>query len=279
MEKPASAGHGCTLGVAAVFQNEAPWLAEWLEYHALLGVERFYLYNNFSTDNYLQILAPYVERGLVELIDWPHRSVGAYDEFQCEAYRAAIARADGAVQWLALIDIDEFVVPIAHEGLASLLAECASNEEIGGVCIAWVFFGTSHVQRIRHDELLIESLVLNGGRVGPERSFPWEDGAYKSIVRPECVASLDSPHFARYKPGRRQAELPYEKVQLNHYWTRDEAFFNEVKIPRKSGWGISTEMARAWAQEMNRETPFGLHIRRFIPALKRRIARLGHETP
>ena len=40
------------VSACAIFQNEAPYLKEWIEYHRLIGVEHFYLYNNGSTDNY-----------------------------------------------------------------------------------------------------------------------------------------------------------------------------------------------------------------------------------
>ena len=37
--------------ICAIFKDEARFLREWLEYHRLIGIEHFYLYNNFSTDD------------------------------------------------------------------------------------------------------------------------------------------------------------------------------------------------------------------------------------
>jgi hypothetical protein len=34
------------LAVAAVFRRETRYLREWLEFHRLVGVERFYLFNH-----------------------------------------------------------------------------------------------------------------------------------------------------------------------------------------------------------------------------------------
>src|SRR4051812_43400023 len=59
------------LVACAIFQNETFFLREWIEYHRIVGVEHFYLYNNLSTDNYLEILQPYIAEGIVELFDWP----------------------------------------------------------------------------------------------------------------------------------------------------------------------------------------------------------------
>ena len=46
------------LAVVAIFKNEGRYLDEWLAYHLLAGVEHFYLYNNDSSDNYKEVLAP-----------------------------------------------------------------------------------------------------------------------------------------------------------------------------------------------------------------------------
>ena len=59
------------LAVCAIYRDEGPYLREWVEFHRLAGVERFYLYDNGSTDEHEEVLRPYVEEGLVELNPWP----------------------------------------------------------------------------------------------------------------------------------------------------------------------------------------------------------------
>ena len=39
------------LAATAIFKNEAAYLAEWIEFYRLIGVEHIYLYDNCSTDN------------------------------------------------------------------------------------------------------------------------------------------------------------------------------------------------------------------------------------
>ena len=56
--------------ICSMFKNEAKFLKEWIEFHRLIGAEHFYLYNNESTDNYLEVLKPYIDKNIVELIDW-----------------------------------------------------------------------------------------------------------------------------------------------------------------------------------------------------------------
>ena len=49
--------------ICLIFKDEAPFLQEWIEYHHLIGIEHFYLYNNNSTDNYEEVLKPYIDKG------------------------------------------------------------------------------------------------------------------------------------------------------------------------------------------------------------------------
>jgi len=39
------------LAVCALVQNEAPYIAEWIAYHRLIGFEHFFIYDNHSNDD------------------------------------------------------------------------------------------------------------------------------------------------------------------------------------------------------------------------------------
>ena len=68
---PGNEGTQYKVTICAIFKNEGPYLREWLEYHMMIGVEHFYMYNNCSDDDYLTILKPYIDDNIVTLIDWP----------------------------------------------------------------------------------------------------------------------------------------------------------------------------------------------------------------
>ena len=55
------------LSTIAIFKNEEDILDEWIRHHLWQGVEHFYLINNGSTDNYLEILQPYIDSQKVTL--------------------------------------------------------------------------------------------------------------------------------------------------------------------------------------------------------------------
>src|SRR5277367_3568367 len=59
------------LSLCSLFKDEAKFLKEWIEYHLLIGVDHFYLYNLESSDSSKKVLREYVSRGIVTLINWP----------------------------------------------------------------------------------------------------------------------------------------------------------------------------------------------------------------
>ena len=46
------------LAVCAIAKNEGPYFKEWVEWHLSQGVDKFYVYDNESTDGTKQILEP-----------------------------------------------------------------------------------------------------------------------------------------------------------------------------------------------------------------------------
>lgn len=255
-----------TLGAVVIFRDEAPYLKEWIEYHRMLGVERFYFYNNLSQDHYKTVLKPYVEAGIIILIDWPYTSkdIPAWNAVQCLAYRDSLKRSlADRVKWLAILDADEFLVPRNDDSLLTFLNRY-DNDTVGELRVHWVMFGTSYVDKIPEDKLLIETLLLNEGYVS---------GMWKSIVRPARVHpyKLGGPHTQPLKEGFEMPLLSTDEIQCNHYWSRDEYFLNTFKIPRRALWDTSAEDCEAWKNNFNNVTDASLPILRFIPELKTRL--------
>ena len=61
--------HRSNLRIAACvrIKNEGIYIREWLEFHLMVGIEHFYIWDDSSTDATREELAPYVERGVVTL--------------------------------------------------------------------------------------------------------------------------------------------------------------------------------------------------------------------
>ena len=144
------------LSVAAIFQNEADYLEEWIEHHIKYGVERFYLYNNNSTDDYQKVLKPYIKSGVVKLIPWPSKKkTNDWENFsfttQTGAYNHAIEICKHRSKWLALIDIDEYIIPV----IDSTITECLEKRfnQVSGLNVNWQCYGTSNVEKAPYGQM------------------------------------------------------------------------------------------------------------------------------
>lgn len=261
------------LAACLLFQNEAPYLKEWIEYHQLIGFEHFYLYNNESTDNYLEVLSPYIKRGLVELqqVEGPCANQSEFLVKQIGAYREALKKAAGKVKWLALIDADEFIVPIQKDRLMDVLKD---YEQYGGVYINWQMFGTSGYQSIPEGKLMIEVLTYGLSHV---------ETLGKSIVRPERVSLCSDPHRLFYHPPFFHVNTDFEtfdalcpkvsdKLVINHYYTRDRDHLINVKYPRRLKWQ-TIDLDEYIAMGENLNVVQLSSIQRFVPELKMRMNR------
>ncbi|MBQ7665956.1 MAG: glycosyltransferase family 92 protein, partial [Synergistaceae bacterium] len=149
------------VSICAIFKDEGCYLKEWIEFHKIAGIEHFYLYNNFSSDNYLDVLAPYIKSGEVTLIDWP------VPQGQMSAYQDCFKRFKYETNWLAFIDIDEFIIPNKTDTIGEFLK---SFEYRPAVLIYWRYFGSSGLIDRDINGLLTYSPCLKAGDSGLNES-------------------------------------------------------------------------------------------------------------
>jgi hypothetical protein len=178
------------------------------------------MYNNESTDDHLEALAPYLDDGTVILHEWPMRPG------QMAAYDHCLQTHGPDSRWIAFIDLDEFLFSPTLQPLPGVLA---SYEDHPGVVVNWVMFGTSgHLTRA--PGLVIETHDQRK-RYGPDT---WE--SVKSIVNPSRVERVLSPHAFLYRDGLAVDEqyrvnepplglvrpVSFERLRLHHYAHRSE---------------------------------------------------------
>lgn len=271
--KPLEEDYKYQVSVCAIFQNEAPYLKEWIEFHRLVGIKHFFLFNNLSEDHYKEVLNEYIESSIVELIEWPFlaENIHEWNDIQCKAYNHALELAKSNVKWLAFLDTDEFLFPVQVHTLQEFLMD---YQEASGISVNWQMYGTSFVKKIQANELLTEKLILKATTNYSENIH------VKPIVRPECVEKFVNPHFAIFKEGFYSINsnnemitgpfspsIPVDKIRINHYWSRDESFFFNFKVPRREHWEDSSHFKRL----MNMNEEEDLSIYKYIPKLKEKL--------
>jgi glycosyltransferase involved in cell wall biosynthesis len=182
-ETNTEARRGADLAVVTCIKNEGEDLVEWLCFHRLIGVSRFIVYDNQSTDATRRILdeVPFKDEIVV-------RSV-ASESPQKEAFADALRRFRDELGWVAFIDGDEFIVPPPGAALVELLAEHEANG-VNGIGINWRVFGSSgHLAR--PDGLVTESFTHRA----PDKFKA--NRHVKSIVRIGKVREMVTQHYFR----------------------------------------------------------------------------------
>jgi hypothetical protein len=206
------------LSIVAIYRDEAVYLREWIEFHRMVGVERFFLYDNFSVDDHREVLAPYVEEDIVVIHEWP------IFPGQLPAYDHALRHHGHESRWIAFIDLDEFLFSPAGDSLPDVLRD---YEQYPGVLANWAIFGSAGHQT-RPDGLVLENYPLRA---------PYEDGPQqsKTILDPSRAARCGGAHFFHYKEGSavdeqyrpvpygRTASLANERLRVNHYYVKSLA--------------------------------------------------------
>jgi hypothetical protein len=205
------------LSILCVFKNEAPFLAEWVEYHLLVGVTRFWLYDNDSEDDAFLALRPYIALGLVQLQRWPGRGQQKF------LYTAALPFLRNQSFWVSILDVDEFLVPVDGHSVPDIMRRFEAH---GGVGINWLVYSINGLM-LRDDRLVIERFKAHTEWDNPLNRHT------KTIVNPRRVLEL-FVHSARYPRGQFGRNVIDEKLswnmlgtppvhkvlRINHYWTK-----------------------------------------------------------
>ena len=197
------------LSICAIFKDEAPYLPEWIEFHRLVGVERFFLYDNGSSDGGREVIEPWVRASVVSVADC---SIPLGEGGQNWAYADALRRARGRTRWLAFIDLDEFLFSPGPAALPDVLREFEAHP---GVVINWQVYGSSGLTA-RPNGLVIESFVKRA-------KVQWvRNRRVKSIVNPERAVRPIGPHFFAYANGALAVTEDHEPVRVieRRVWAR-----------------------------------------------------------
>ena len=221
------------LSVCCIFKNESKFLKEWIEYHKLIGVDHFYLYNVESTDNYIDVLKPYIKNKTVTLIEWPNMSIGQTKpdmqmlSTKIPAYEnAAKHLALKNTKWLVFVDIDEFLVAPDNRSLREILAE---YDDYPGVILPSDYFDASQIGVFPKKKLIIENT-----RLAPEPQQPIEKTVEKTIFQPERTVGFTWPPY-KYEFENDQYAYVVKRTQLriNHYTNKNVATFSSGKVKDK----------------------------------------------
>ncbi len=214
------------LAVCAIAKNEGPYFREWIEWHRAAGVEKFYIYDNESTDDTKAVLAPYIESGLVDYLylEGTKQQLPAYDD--CFDRHRLEAR------WIAVIDLDEFIVPVKDKTIPEFLRRF---EEFPAVEINWLIYGSGGartkeaggvMQRFRKHS--VPGHVLNRhvkSIADPRRVFNMVGCHEAARISGKAADSHGEP----IKKNFRDRQPRQDVIRINHYAVKSYEEFTEKR--------------------------------------------------
>ena len=257
--------------VCAIAKDEDQFLKEWVVYHLILGFDHIIIYDNNSKHPISSILSDYINEGLVTVQDYP-----LLEAPQLSAYFHCIKNWKEKANWIAFINIDEFIVPLNDNDIRDFLDR---YDEYAGVGIHWMVFNSNgYLQRPKGNviENYTESIGLNH--------------LYKSIVHQKYVIKPVSPHHFQYNQkycvNEDEICLPNAKsyptastIQINHYYYKSQQDFEE-KIIRGIATAVKNVTERkiqAFYDHLNVDHEKNTSILRFIPILNIFLKKSAHD--
>jgi len=219
--EPVTAIEAPRVAICAIARNESAYLPEWIGYHRLLGFDPIRVYSHESADDTEALLEHLAAQGLVEWTPW---TAPPDKKPQWLAYEDGLERLRGRADWIALIDLDEFVVLSKHRTIQDFLAVYGHMEAIA---VNWKMFGSAGLET--HDPgLVIERFT---------RCAPRKFAGNKSIKTLARLDAIEVPrvHTCHFRPGvtyqtvlgeeippatGKSRHVSHDVIRINHYFTR-----------------------------------------------------------
>lgn len=217
------------LTACTTVKNEAQYIYEWLSFNHSIGVEKFFIYNNGSTDDTIEVIRGWPMAHRVQIIDWP------FVAGQVDAYCHMLENFRETGEWCAFIDADEFICPQTDMCFPDILQKFSSR--CTGFYLHWLVFGSSGFEK-RQPGLVTETFIRRGmSGFGP-------NAIGKTVVKLDQAIAPRGVHVIQSR-GRLvndndedidQGDVGYHPnsshrlVALNHYFTKS----HEEWVARRS---------------------------------------------
>ena len=256
-----------SLCVVAIFKNESHIIKEWIEHYLHQGVDKIFMIDNGSTDNYYSILQPYIKNNKVELVIDPTKfsQTKLYNKYylnKCKLY-----------EWVIVCDLDEFIYGRKYcNSIKDFLSKV--HNSFSQVFIPWKMFGSNYFDTMDKEQpgSVISSFTKrinnDSGKYNNFRSFIIEGGVKyiysKCIIRTKFLLKLDihssktsnknylTSHIKKNNhiyPNESFVRIDEEILEnsalhLNHYAIQSLKWFMDVKATRGDACNMSTNNIR-----------------------------------
>ena len=207
------------LSIMAIFKNETMNLKLWIDHYLWQGVEHFYLIDNGSTDEPLNILSDYINKGILTY----YYRAEKYQQVQHYMYVYDNENIKDKTRWLCICDLDEFFFGI-DDKLVKLLNDFENYDVI---YTNSHFYGSDNLIEHPND---IRTAIIN-------REDDLINGT-KYIFKPTSIKNSNELwiHWIVNENTLIKKEMkeiwPFDKIRLNHYRIQSYEYFTKIKMNR-----------------------------------------------
>jgi hypothetical protein len=202
------------ISLLGIFKNETMGLKLWIEHYIKQGVEKFYLIDNDSNDNPLEILQSYIDEGIVKYFFLPEKGQ------QLEHYMRVFDSEQLAdrTKWLIICDLDEFYYGVPN----NLSITIDEFDDYDLIYSNHRNFGTDGLEK--HPENILKSILYREDNLGG-------DTFTKYIFKPKALNNLNDIKVHKVENIDNYVN-ENDKIRLNHYPIQSLEYFQKVKMTR-----------------------------------------------
>ena len=218
--------------ICLMIRDENEYLADWLEWHSVHGVDRFYIYDHGSKQPVTDVVKTLGKKlqSKITVVDWS----GSHISAQVEAYNDCLQRFGKESRWMGFISVDEYV--ILKNG--KLLPEYLEGfEEYAGLFAVWVMYGADGQLKKSEEPLMRRFLTASDSKASA--------GLGKVFVQPVLMKDMVI-HNGHPFEGFTVVDENKSPLQTAHLW-KDNTTTNAICIHH-----YFTKSYEEWVEKLQR---------------------------
>ena len=128
------------IAILTCFKNESHILKEWIEHYKNRSVDHIFMINDFSNDNYLEILKPYLDIGFIDIFNSDivtnrgGKQIELYNKYFYDIVK------EEKYKWFFVLDLYEFLYSPKEINLKNILSK---HDDYSQLYIRWQNFGSN----------------------------------------------------------------------------------------------------------------------------------------
>ncbi|KAG7189458.1 hypothetical protein KM043_017154 [Ampulex compressa] len=206
--------------------NRVLQLVEFIELHRLLGATHVTLYNDTIGSEASCALKYYEAKGIVTILPWHHLDMISQREIRTEALFAALNdclyRSMYKYEYVALVDLDEFIIPRHNDTIIELIRWMGSRintKSTGAYSFQNAFF---YLQWADDPFVVTSRTPTEAGLITLRKTrrrtklHPHKQRS-KYVCKPQDVVEAGNHFVWEFIPGHGTLNVPSDSAILHHY--------------------------------------------------------------